>query len=272
MLQRNHNKTTRMLQCSKNATMQPKHYDTIKLLQSSKIATLQPTCHKAINLLQCSYNATNSSQPNNCMKWLLLWCIIVLLVMTFYIECFYDMTKAYISCFFYVSKNSSMSSLSSSVKTTSHLLVQIMIIKVTYYCPLSFSLIFRSVVSMFSSQTFVQNMLGSTWTLWTLTSRNTQWEVRVITSPLLSNVRHRAMMTPASPQALCVPRLWSRYSNFRLRLQHLEAFGSGVKRNFWSLRNFWPVIVCRLFCFSEKRNKVWQLLFWCVLCKLKHFG
>jgi len=24
----------------------------------------------------------------------------------------------------------------------------------------------------------------------------------------------------------------------------------GVKRNFW-LRNFWPVIVSRLFCFSE---------------------
>jgi len=43
----------------------------------------------------------------------------------------------------------------------------------------------------------------------------------------------------------------------------------GVKRNFWPLRNFWPVIVIQLFCFSKYRNKVWQLLFWCVLWKLK---
>jgi len=27
--------------------------------------------------------------------------------------------------------------------------------------------------------------------------------------------------------------------------------GSGVKRNFWLLRNFWPIIVCQLFSFSE---------------------
>ena len=47
---------------------------------------------------------------------------------------------------------------------------------------------------------------------------------------------------------------------------------SGVKRNFWPLRKFWPVIMFHLFCFPEQRNKVWQLLFWCVLCKLKHFG
>jgi len=26
---------------------------------------------------------------------------------------------------------------------------------------------------------------------------------------------------------------------------------SGVKRNCWPLRNFWPVIVFQLFCFSE---------------------
>jgi len=26
---------------------------------------------------------------------------------------------------------------------------------------------------------------------------------------------------------------------------------SGVMRNFWPLRNFWSVIVCQLFCFSE---------------------
>jgi len=26
---------------------------------------------------------------------------------------------------------------------------------------------------------------------------------------------------------------------------------SGVTRKFWTLRNFWPVIVCQLFCFSE---------------------
>ena len=49
----------------------------------------------------------------------------------------------------------------------------------------------------------------------------------MITSPLLSNIRHRAMITPVRLQVLCVPRLWSRYSNFRLRFQHPEAFGSG---------------------------------------------
>jgi len=47
---------------------------------------------------------------------------------------------------------------------------------------------------------------------------------------------------------------------------------AGVKRNFWPLRNFWPIIVCHLFFFSEYRDKVWRLLFWCVLCKLKLFG
>jgi len=31
----------------------------------------------------------------------------------------------------------------------------------------------------------------------------------------------------------------------------------GVKQNFWPLRKFWPVIVCQILCFSEKRNKVW---------------
>jgi len=46
----------------------------------------------------------------------------------------------------------------------------------------------------------------------------------------------------------------------------------GVKRNFWPLRNLWLSIVFHWFCFSEQRNKVWRLLFWCVLCKLKLFG
>jgi len=32
----------------------------------------------------------------------------------------------------------------------------------------------------------------------------------------------------------------------------------GVKRNFWPLRNFWPVIVPQVFCFSEWRNEVWR--------------
>jgi len=45
----------------------------------------------------------------------------------------------------------------------------------------------------------------------------------VTTSPLLSNVRH----TPASSQVLCVPRMWSRYSNFRLRLKTSNFFGCG---------------------------------------------
>jgi len=46
---------------------------------------------------------------------------------------------------------------------------------------------------------------------------------------------------------------------------------AGVKRNFWSLQNFWPIVVCQLFCFSEQRNKVWRLCFWCVLCRLNFF-
>jgi len=29
---------------------------------------------------------------------------------------------------------------------------------------------------------------------------------------------------------------------------------SGVKQNFWTVRNFWHVIVCQLLCFSEQRN------------------
>ena len=52
----------------------------------------------------------------------------------------------------------------------------------------------------------------------------------------------------------------------------LSKIFSSVKRNFWPLRNFWPVIVFQLFCFSKQRNKVWLLLFWCVLCNSKHFG
>jgi len=35
------------------------------------------------------------------------------------------------------------------------------------------------------------------------------------------------MTTPVSPQVLCVPRLWSRYSNFRLRLRTSKLIGSG---------------------------------------------
>jgi len=31
----------------------------------------------------------------------------------------------------------------------------------------------------------------------------------------------------------------------------LDQVESGVKRNFRPLQNFWPVIVCQLFCFSE---------------------
>jgi len=49
----------------------------------------------------------------------------------------------------------------------------------------------------------------------------------VIASTLLSNIRHRAMTTPVSPQVLCIPKLWSRYSNFRLRLRTSKFFGTG---------------------------------------------
>jgi len=48
----------------------------------------------------------------------------------------------------------------------------------------------------------------------------------------------------------------------------IEPFNSraGVKRNFW------PDIGFQLFCFSEQINNIWQLLFWCVLHKIKQFG
>jgi len=36
-----------------------------------------------------------------------------------------------------------------------------------------------------------------------------------------------------------------------LMLLHAQGMNSGVKRNLWRLQNFWPVIVCQLFCFSE---------------------
>jgi len=32
---------------------------------------------------------------------------------------------------------------------------------------------------------------------------------------------------------------------------HRAWVDSGVKRNFWPLRNSWPIIVCQLFCFWE---------------------
>jgi len=58
---------------------------------------------------------------------------------------------------------------------------------------------------------------------------------------------------------------------FTLRLRTCsKIFEPGVKRNFWPLRIFW--LFCRLFCFSEYRNKVWRLLYWCVMWKLKLFG
>jgi len=34
-------------------------------------------------------------------------------------------------------------------------------------------------------------------------------------------------------------------------VKHSSWSCSGVKRNFWPLRNVWPVIVFQLFCFSK---------------------
>jgi len=68
-----------------------------------------------------------------------------------------------------------------------------------------------------------------------------------------------------------LPFFWPLNSQFGLffffaLFGFLLKFSSGVKRNFW------PVIVSQLFHFLEQRNKVWQLLFRCVSCKLKYFG
>ena len=49
-------------------------------------------------------------------------------------------------------------------------------------------------------------------------------------------------------------RVWKKnVESCRGRVQNT---GSGVKRNFWPLRNFW-LVVFQLFCFREKRNNVW---------------
>jgi len=65
----------------------------------------------------------------------------------------------------------------------------------------------------------------------------------------------------------CVTKFFLQFWRRQLATyQCLKLLLTGVKRNFW------PVIVSQLFCFSEQENKVWQLLFWCVLCNLKHFA
>jgi len=59
------------------------------------------------------------------------------------------------------------------------------------------------------------------------------------TSPLLSNVRHRAMITPASPlrnkavESALMFQAPAPGINSKFWLQHLEAFGSGF-RTIWS--------------------------------------
>jgi len=70
---------------------------------------------------------------------------------------------------------------------------------------------------------FTVILAGIVFALWRYL-RNKKWEVCIMTTPLLSNVLHRAMITRESPQALWAPRPWSRYSNFRL--QASKFFGS----------------------------------------------
>jgi len=36
-------------------------------------------------------------------------------------------------------------------------------------------------------------------------------------------------------------------------------FAWPVKRSFWHLRNFSPILACQLFCFSESINRPWRL-------------
>jgi len=57
----------------------------------------------------------------------------------------------------------------------------------------------------------------------------------MITSPLLSNVRQRAMITAVSTLRTNLPRLWSRYSNFRLRLQFRVSKFFGSSSNIYKL-------------------------------------
>jgi len=58
------------------------------------------------------------------------------------------------------------------------------------------------------------------------------------------------------------------HSKFGPDPKFLRRFTVQCQAKFWPLRNFWRIIFCQLFCFSEQRNKAWQLLFWYVSCKL----
>jgi len=43
---------------------------------------------------------------------------------------------------------------------------------------------------------------------------------------------------------------WHVYSLAESKVQlHWTDRSSGVKRNLWPLRDFWPIVVCQLFCF-----------------------
>jgi len=48
--------------------------------------------------------------------------------------------------------------------------------------------------------------------------------------------------------------------------KRLSAAYSGVERNFW------PIIVCQVFCFSQSKGIKFGIHFFDVLCNLKRFG
>jgi len=50
--------------------------------------------------------------------------------------------------------------------------------------------------------------------------------------------------------------LFKCYASANFTPLHVIWLSSGVKRNFWPLRNFWPDIVFQLFFFSEQRKSL----------------
>ena len=142
---------TNMLQCNQTVAMQPNCCNATKLLQCNQNVATQPNCCNATKLLQCNQNVAMQPKCCNATKMLQYsksFSIQWLLVMT------YDMTRAYISVFYYISRNSSMSSLSSWVETTSQqfsCVCRMVMLGISHGIPAACSSTDLDVPSMFSS-------------------------------------------------------------------------------------------------------------------------
>jgi len=87
-----------------------------------------------------------------------------------------------------------------------------------------------------------------------------KWEILMITSPLLSNVRHRAMITPVSPPLTRLIHIrascWSIYCSFEIILE---------------MRNVHCIelqIQCsiQIHCFNKTFSPIWIMLYQILIC------